>query len=98
MPFQEQRPSPSVISVLTRRQKETPAEGRGSKTSLESVTLFPPREAFSSHSKLLFPTGTVAVVGGRLVTWPQPTSGAQPAQQVMRQAIEHKGYDCGDRS
>ena len=28
------------------RQKETPAEGRGSKTSLGSVTLFPPREAF----------------------------------------------------
>ena len=27
-------------------QKETPAEGRGSKTSLGSVTLFPPREAF----------------------------------------------------
>ena len=28
-------------------QKETPAEGRGFKTSLESVTLFPPRKAFS---------------------------------------------------
>ena len=28
------------------RQKETPAEGRGSKTSPGSVTLFPPREAF----------------------------------------------------
>ena len=33
-------------SVDITRQKETPAEGRGSKTSLGSVTLFPPREAF----------------------------------------------------
>ena len=33
-------------SVDNARQKETPAEGRGSKTSLGSVTLFPPREAF----------------------------------------------------
>ena len=32
-------------SVDNASQKETPAEGRGSKTSLGSVTLFPPREA-----------------------------------------------------
>ena len=51
-------------------QKETPAEGRGSKTSLGSVTLFPPREAFSSHIHYLYPTGTVTVVGGRLVACP----------------------------
>ena len=57
-------------SVDNARQKETPAEGRGSKTSLGSVTLFPPREAFSSHVHYLYPTGTVAVVGGRLVACP----------------------------
>ena len=33
-------------SVDNASQKETPAEGRGSKTCLGSVTLFPPREAF----------------------------------------------------
>ena len=61
-------------SVDNARQKETPAEGRGSKTFLGSVTLFPPREAFSSHVDHLYPTGTVTVVGGRLVACPQPAS------------------------
>ena len=36
----------AIWSVDNARQKEPPAEGRGSKTSLGSVTLFPPREAF----------------------------------------------------
>ena len=31
------------------RTKRTPAEGRGSKTLLGTVALFPPREAFSPH-------------------------------------------------
>ena len=37
------------------RQKETPAKGRGSKTSLGSVTLFPPREAFFLTHSLSLP-------------------------------------------
>ena len=64
----------AIWSVDNARQKETPAEGRGSKTSLGSVTLFPPREAFSSHIHYLYPTGTVTVVGGRLVACPQSVS------------------------
>ena len=42
-------------SVDNARQKETPAEGRGSKTSLGSVTLFPPREAFFLTNSLSLP-------------------------------------------
>ena len=39
---------PSLI-----RQKETPAEGRGSKNASQSVTLFPPCEAFFPHEQKL---------------------------------------------
>ena len=42
-------------SVDNARQKETPAEGRGSKTSIGSVTLFPPREAFFLTTSLSLP-------------------------------------------
>ncbi|QNI60772.1 hypothetical protein SynTAK9802_50019 [Synechococcus sp. TAK9802] len=42
-------------SVDNASQKETPAEGRGSKTSLGSVTLFPPREAFFLTYSLSLP-------------------------------------------
>jgi len=42
-------------SVDNASQKETPAEGRGSKTSLGSVTLFPPREAFFLTCSLSLP-------------------------------------------
>ena len=42
-------------SVDSASQKETPAEGRGSKTSLGSVTLFPPREAFFLTYSLSLP-------------------------------------------
>ena len=48
------------------RQKETPAEGRGSKTSPGSVTLFHPVKRFSSQDNHPYSTGTVTVVGGRL--------------------------------
>ena len=42
-------------SVDNVSQKETPAKGRGSKTSLGNVTLFPPREAFFLTAVLSLP-------------------------------------------
>ena len=45
----------AIWSVDNARQKETPAEGRGSKTSPGSVTLFPPREAFFLTLSLSLP-------------------------------------------
>ena len=45
----------AIWSVDNARQKETPAKGRGSKTSPGSVTLFPPREAFFLTHSLSLP-------------------------------------------
>ena len=53
--FEPEAAGSATWSVDNASQKETPAEGRGSKTSLGSVTLFPFCEAFLLTTSLSLP-------------------------------------------